>query len=301
MSKFEIRRLSTGMVIYEDEAYNFFALVQAAVHARANLYGADLSRANLSHANLSGANTTGSNLSGANLYGADMTGSSLSRADMFGANLSRANLSRANLSGADLSRASLSHTDLYGADMTGSNLSHADLSRADMTGSNLSDVNLYGADMSGSSLSRANLSGANLSGANLTGSNLSGVNLSRANLSGAYLTDVNNADLIFAQLSIVPEHGPFFAWKKCRDKVLVRLFIPSKAKRSNATGRKCRAERAKVLEVIGAEVGVSLHDKNFTYKVGQWVRSDKWDDNRWEVCSSGIHFFLTRVEAENYE
>ena len=69
----------------------------------------------------------------------------------------------------------------------------------------------------------------------------------------------------------------------------------------SATGRKCRAERAKVLEVIGDEVGVSRHDKNFTYKVGQWVRSDEWDDNRWNECSSGIHFFLTRVEAENYE
>ena len=276
MSKFEIRHLSTGTVIYEDEAGSFSALVQAAVHARANLSGADLSGANLSRADLSGANLSGADLSGANLSGANLYG-----ADLSGANLSGANLSGANLSGANLSGANLSGANLSDADLSGANLSHANLS-----GANLSGANLSGADLSGANLSRANLSGANLSGANLYGANL---------------TDVNNADLLFAQLSIVPEHGPFFAWKKCRDKVLVRLFIPSKAKRSNATGRKCRAERAKVLEVIGAEVGVSLHDKNFTYKVGQWVRPDKWDDNRWEECSSGIHFFLTRVEAENYE
>ena len=197
------------------------------------------------------------------------------------ANLSGADLSDANLSGANLSGANLPHADLSGANLSGAYLSHADLSHANLSG--------------------ANLSGANLSDAYLSGANLSHANLSGANLSHTNMTCTSNADLLFAQLSIVPEHGPFFAWKKCRDKVLVRLFIPSKAKRSNATGRKCRAERAKVLEVIGAEVGVSLHDKNFTYKVGQWVYPDKWDDNRWNECSSGIHFFLTRVEAENYE
>ena len=251
MSKFEIRDRFTGAVIYEGEAGSFSALVQAAVRARAYLYGADLSDAYLSVANLSGAN-----------------------------------LSVADLSGAYLSGAYLSHAYLSGANLTGAYLSHANLSHA-----KLSDADLSGAYLSGANLSHAKLSGANMTGAYLYG----------ADMSGANMTGTSNADLLFAQLSIVPEHVPFFAWKKCRDKVLVRLFIPSKAKRSNATGRKCRAERAKVLEVIGAEVGVSLHDKNFTYKVGQWVRADKWDDNRWNECSSGIHFFLTRVEAENYE
>ena len=56
-----------------------------------------------------------------------------------------------------------------------------------------------------------------------------------------------------------------------------------------------------MLEVIGAEVGVSKYDSTFTYKTGQWVRADKWDENRWEECSGGIHFFLTRIEAENYK
>jgi len=30
------------------------------------------------------------------------------------------------------------------------------------------------------------------------------------------------------------------------------------------------------------------------------VRCDKWDDDRWNECSGGIHFFLTRAEAEAY-
>jgi len=56
-----------------------------------------LSGAYLSRADLSGADLYGANLSRANLSRADLSG-----ADLYGANLSRANLSRADLSGADL-------------------------------------------------------------------------------------------------------------------------------------------------------------------------------------------------------
>ena len=36
------------------------------------------------------------------------------------------------------------------------------------------------------------------------------------------------------------------------------------------------------------------------YRVGETVRPDKWDENRFNECSNGIHFFITRIEAENY-
>ena len=26
----------------------------------------------------------------------------------------------------------------------------------------------------------------------------------------------------------------------------------------------------------------------------------EWDDNRWNECSGGIHFFVNRIDAENY-
>jgi hypothetical protein len=72
---------------------------------RADLSGADLSRANLYGADLSGANLSRANLSRADLYGANLSGANLSRANLSRADLSGANLSRANLYGADLSRA----------------------------------------------------------------------------------------------------------------------------------------------------------------------------------------------------
>ena len=143
---------------------------------------------------------------------------------------------------------------------------------------------------------RANLHGADLSSANLRSANLSSANLRSANLSSAM-----NAELVFSQTSIVPECGPLIGWKKCRNKVIVKLAISAKAKRSNATGRKCRAEYVKVLEVIGAAIGISQYDEKTTYEVGNIVRCNKWDDDRWNECSGGIHFFITRIEAENYD
>jgi hypothetical protein len=97
-----------------------------------------------------------------------------------------------------------------------------------------------------------------------------------------------------------PEEGSFVGWKKCRNNVIVKLLIPEDAKRSSATSRKCRASKAVVLEVIGAEKALSRYDGTFVYEVGKEVVANGFDDDRWNECSNGIHFFMTRAEAENY-
>src|SRR5208337_336470 len=213
-----------------------------------------------------------------------------SRADLSKMDLSEANLRGANLSGANLSRADLSGANLYGANLRG-----ADLSRADLSGANLS-----GTDLNGANLSKANLSRAEFRGAILSEAILSEAILSKADLSSANLSGVEDIIYILSQSSILPESGPIWGWKKCKDGVLVKLVVGDTAKRSQATGRKCRAEHVKVLEVIGAEVGISSYDNKTEYRVGQVVRFDKWDENRWAECGGGIHFFLTRIEAERF-
>ena len=148
--------------------------------------------------------------------------------------------------------------------------------------------------------SRANLSGANLSGANLSGANLSRANLSGANLSGADLSRAKDADRAIAMTRILPE-GTIIGWKKLQDGVIAKLLIPEYAKRTHAFGRKCRAEFAEVLELFGAEVGYSQHDPMFAYRVGDVVRpKNAFSDDWQEECASGIHFFITRLEAEAY-
>jgi len=183
---------------------------------------------------------------------------------------------------------------LSGADLSGANLSRADLSGANLSRADLSGANLSRADLSGDNLSRANLSRAILSGANLSRADLSGADLSRADLSRA-----KNGELAQAQTSIVPE-GNIVGWKKCQNSVIVKLLVPQKARRSNATSRKCRAEYVTVLRVFGAEEGKSTYDGRTTYRKGETVRCNEWQENRFIECGGGIHFYLTRIEAENH-
>lgn len=176
------------------------------------------------------------------------------------------------------------------ANLSGANLSMANLSMANLSVANLCGANLY----------RAYLSGANLSRANLSGANLSGAYLSRANLSGADLSGAENADLAVAMTRVVPPEGAVIGWKKCKNNVLVKLRIPENAKRSNAFGRKCRAEFVDVLEVVGESPAISKHHSSTVYHVGTRVVCDSWCDDFTRESAGGIHFFITREEAEAY-
>ena len=204
-----------------------------------------------------------------------------------------------DFSGADLSRA-----DLSGADLSDADLSDADLSRAVLSGADLRGANLSGAVLSDADLSDANLSRADLSGADLRGADLSGAVLHGAVLSGAVLRGAKDIPELVYGLTLIATSEIKTGWKKLSGDLICKLEIPPEAKRSNATGRKCRCEYAKVIEIWDGDkqvdVGYSNWDTEFQYKVGEIVRPNQWDDNRWNECSNGIHFFLTRVEAEDY-
>ena len=62
----------------------------------------------------------------------------------------------------------------------------------------------------------------------------------------------------------------------------------------------CRAERVYVLDVIGAKVGISTHNGTTEYRKGATVSCHKWCDDFTQECAGGIHFFITRIEAENF-
>ena len=217
------------------------------------------------------------NFRGVDLSEQDLSGIDLSWADLICARLSGANLSGANLSGAKLSWANLSWADLSGAKLIGADLSDARLSRADLSSADLSSAKLIGAK-----LICAKLNGADLSGANLSG----------ARLSGAQNLDPTTA----AQLMRCPAEGEFIAYKKCAGGAIIKLLIPADAERSSSTGYKCRASHVIVLE----GEGTSCHDPQMRYTPGARIVCHHWGKNRWEECAGGIHFFMTREEAEDY-
>ena len=158
-------------------------------------------------------------------------------------------------------------------------------------------------DLSGANLYRAILIGANLIGANLYEADLYRADLYRADLRGANLRGAENLNLPIA----CPEEGSFIGFKKCRNELIVKLEIPADALRSSATTRKCRCSKAKVLSITNADGSdanidavASKYDKNFIYKVGETVKVHNFNADRWNECSTGIHFFITRQEAVNY-
>ena len=200
----------------------------------------------------------------------------------------------------------LLHAIKASADLRGANLRDADLRGANLRGADLYDADLRDADLRGANLRDADLRGAYLRGADLHGADLYDADLRGADLRGAYLrgADLRGAKdipaIAVAQTRVCAE-GDIFGYKKCINGVIVKLLIPKESKRNNAFGRKCRAEYAQVIEIIGADEAISQHDNSFTYKVGDIVRpTTPFDEDFTNECSTGIHFFITLEEAKNY-
>ena len=159
----------------------------------------------------------------------------------------------------------------------------------------------------------ADLRYANLRGADLRDADLRDANLRCADLRGA---DLRDADLRYADLRYAknvpyipiacPDTGSFIGWKKIKN-YIVKLMIPESARRSSATTNKCRCEYADVLSIENIATGETVdeiinnsYQPEIKYRVGETVYPDSWDDNRWNECSHGIHFFINRQDAINY-
>jgi hypothetical protein len=179
--------------------------------------------------------------------------------------------------------------------------------------------NLRGVDLSEADLRYADLSGADLSGADLRGADLSNANLSNANLK---YSDLGNATFYGTNLTgaklphfqIVPEKGAFIGWKKVNllnasgefiCGATLELKILGK-RTSTLGGRKCRTNKVRVMTVYTPSEAatqhaykiVSWHEATFEYKLGEIVTEPEYNDDIRVECTTGIHFFMTRAEAE---
>lgn len=240
----------------------------------------------------------------ANLSGVDLSGVDLSEVD-----LSEADLSGANLIGADLSNLWLERANLSRADMTMADLSNTSLFGAVMCEVNLSGANLYNTNLKETDLYKANLFGANLLDANLRKASLKEADLCSADLRNAILCETNLSNIITDYLTIgihpAPE-GRLVGWGT-KSRHMVKMEIPEDSPRSCATTRKFRCYFADVIEIDGGNTTWIDHVRWVNrrkivtrYEVGKRVYADSWDEDRWKECSHGIHFFLSRNEAERW-
>jgi hypothetical protein len=85
-------------------------------------------------------------------------------------------------------------------------------------------------------------------------------------------------------------------------------LVPAAAKRTaSLVGRKCRAEYAEVVSIENNSENnsgeaiqsvASNYDAHVVYRVGATIYPDRYDDDPRVECTHGIHFYLTRQEAE---
>ena len=155
---------------------------------------------------------------------------------------------------------------------------------------------------------KADLRNANLRNADLRYADLRNANLRNANLRYA---DLRYADLRYAKnIPFIPyacpDFGMFIGYKKASG-YIVELEIPEDAKRLSATTRKCRCNKARVLRILNYDRTVadvtevrSNYNSAFVYKVGDIVSVDNFDEDRFNECSTGIHFFINFQEAVDY-
>ena len=166
-------------------------------------------------------------------------------------------------------------------------LSYADLSYANLRGADLSYANLRGADLRGADLSYADLSGANLRGADLSYANLRDADLDKNEL-------IRKGKIIDKEIIV---------YKKCQGKI-VELELQKGSIVFSINNYKCRTNKAKVISIDGNKSkGTSIesnHDSTFVYKVGEIVEVKDFDLMYNAECSTGIHFFFNREDAEKY-
>ena len=188
--------------------------------------------------------------------------------------------------------------DCEGWENMKANLRGVDLRDADLYYAYLRDANLCDANLCDSDLRGANLCGADLRGANLRDADLRGANLRGANLRGT-------KNLPFIPY-VCPDTGSFIGYKKASN-MIIKLEITEDAKRTSATSRKCRCNKAKILGIYDYNHNLledkevaSDRDKDFIYRVGEVAEVKDFDEDRWNECSTGIHFFINFQEAVKY-
>ena len=93
---------------------------------------------------------------------------------------------------------------------------------------------------------------------------------------------------------------PIIGYKKTRENVVIKAEIPAGAIVFSINGKKCRTNRAKIVDMNGWRVLHSSFDISFRYELGQEIEILDFDPCYSHDCAPGFHFFMTEEEAKEY-
>ena len=253
---------------------------------RAKITGTYFSDSNFEHAVIKECNFKNSTFYEANFYTCDIDGTIFERTNLVRADFESATISNTSFKLTAANSAIFTHGSFYNVDFTDSYLQRALFNNVSMQ------------------------SGCKFKGALLDNTNFHDSQID--------IEDLNKVGIPYTTIGLnmaCPEEGAFVGWKYVRnnrDYYLIKLLIPEDAKRSSATTRKCRCDKAFVLDIVDLfnedihyekcenPNSITYTGKKTVYKVGETIYPDSWDEDRWVECSHGIHFFITKQEAINY-
>jgi len=292
-----------------------------------DMSGMDLRAVDFTDAYLYRANLSGSDLTDADFSGAYMSEANLSEAKINSANFKNAYMRCSALTGAEISHSLFEGADLNGASLMNVVISHTRMEGAKMVRSVITDASLYvvlmgGADLAGASFEGSKLGNVNMRMANIQSANFTSSCITKsccfehAHLTNAIFTSASiskDTSFDFADLHGCEFDGeeryrfgrildrPITGYKKSREGDIVTLEIPKGAIVFSINNSKCRANIAKVIDTGGKPELTSIFDGEFKYRVGDEITPKNGFDLAYNIeCAPGIHFFLTREEAEKY-
>lgn len=243
---------------------------------------------------------------------ADFRDESFNNAEFSDMEFNKLNFHNARFDGSNFSDVLFYHTTFSEVDFSHASFFNTNFGGALFNTSIFRDIKFDSCRFSKSIFSFADFSYSCFKNISLSNVDLCYVNIIGANFRGIkYDNIIKDRVLInehvFGFNPICPEEGSFIGYKKC-GRNIVKLEICEDALRSSATSLKCRCSKAKVLEIQNFDGSKSYvekvhsnYDPNFIYTVGEIVEVKKFDTDRWNECSTGIHFFINRESAVHYE
>lgn len=229
----------------------------------------------------------------------NFTNSSLKKTNFCNTKIINSEFKEANLTDANFVLASLKSTSFFEANLTKTIFRYSKCSSNNFNTAILTDADFAYADCAYSNFKKAKLNNILFIHANLYNASFIDCKILKTKY-----PKIDDGTAFFALQC--PEEGAFVGFKKSYDDKIIKLLIMKDSLRSSATSRKCRASKVKVLAItdfkgkMQFEKTYSNYDRSFVYKVGDIIEIKKFNKDRWEECSNGIHFFITREEAIQY-
>lgn len=236
----------------------------------------------------------------------ELKGSSFENIILENVNFSNKMLEGVNFSNSFLRNCNFQDTTIKDCMFYHAILDHVDFRTSEIFTSSFEKAYITGCDTNRSSIFNANFFEASVKWSDFFLSVFRNCNFANSlwrnsSLFAADFIDCRLSPELTNLLTTAPK-GRFTGWKKLRNDYTAKLLI--KGDVVGSTTRKYRTNAARVIAIYNGDkkvdYGYSLYDSKFMYKVGAEITTDMFDQNPTTACGHGIHFFMTRIDAEQY-